>query len=66
VRTSNVVPAGIVTAKDHDGTSQAPRRRRRIFVFIRFGLFGLGFDFGLLLFVGENLASYFTVLFLSF
>jgi hypothetical protein len=60
------VPAGIATAKDHDGTSQAPRRRRRIFVFMRFGLFGLGSDFGLLLFVGENLASYFTVSFLSF
>jgi hypothetical protein len=36
VRTSNVVPAGIVTAKDHDGTRQALRRSRRIFVLIAF------------------------------
>jgi hypothetical protein len=36
VCTSNVVPAGIVTAKDHDGTSQALRRSRRICVLIAF------------------------------
>jgi hypothetical protein len=57
VRTSNVVPAGIVAAKDHDGTNHTLRRRRRIFVFIGFGLFGLGFDFGRLFLVGKNLAS---------
>jgi hypothetical protein len=55
VRTSNVVPAGIVAAKDHDGTSQPPRKSRRIFVFIGFGLFGLGFDFGRLFLAGTNL-----------